>query len=271
MHKHKTVFFAYTYNGCQRSIYQHTMLAAGAKAVYIFADGLWDEKRILRSMYIVLAQKLNKAAAHTVLFDYFGTGVSNGSTADFSLAEAQYALAAIVNDCEKTFPGLPLVLVGARFGADIAVHAAAKNDAVTHCILIEPLLAGSTCLKQMLGRRKITHAMNGMKVPVKVMVQQKEFTDQLGYLVSEEDEQLLANWQTNGSSLRQKKINLICTKHSSGSNAILQFYGELQQQNDTQLTQTALADFWVYKDEFDYTDMQTIFSAINSNITQQVQ
>jgi hypothetical protein len=147
------------------------------------------------------------------------------------------------------------------------LKAAAEIDAVKQLVLIEPLLTGAACLKQMLGRRKITHAMNGMKIPATVDIDGKTYTDQLGYLISGEDETMLGQWQFS-HSLRNKEIYLICTKYTAASQAMLQFCDDLRQHNKVQVEETSLTDFWMFKGEFDYTGITAIFMQLHHSIIQ---
>jgi pimeloyl-ACP methyl ester carboxylesterase len=267
MIQHKTGFFICTYNGRTHRLYQHLLLAKGATAIYIFTDGLWDEKRMLRSMHIALAQKVASAGAHAVLFDFFGTGISDGDTHEFSLADCTYALEAMVQACTNDYGTLPIVLVGSRFGADIALKIAEKSNIITQLVLIEPLLSGAALLKQMLGRRKITHAMNGMKVSTTVSIGGETYTDQLGYLISPQDEALLSQWQSS-NMLTQKKVYLICTKHTRSTHAMQQFCEMLGLHNKLTVAETTLTDFWAFRDEFDYTDISSLFLTMHHAITQ---
>jgi hypothetical protein len=266
MIQHNTGFFTCTYNGTANKLYRHLLLAKEAVAIYIFTDGLWDEKRMLRSMHIALAQKIANAGAHALLFDFAGTGISDGDTHEFSLSASAHALDLLIAECAKEYAGIPVILAGSRFGADMAMKSAEKNAAVKQLVLIEPLLTGAACLKQMLGRRKITHAMNGMKIPATVSIGGKTYTDQLGYLISEEDEAVLHQWQSS-NTLRNKEIYLICTKYTCSSNAMQQFYNDLCLQNKVVMTETTLTDFWVFRDEFDYTGMVASFMQIHRAIT----
>ncbi len=267
MIQHKTGFFTCTYNGSEHKLYQHLLLAKDAAAIYIFVDGLWDEKRMLRSMHIALAQKITNAGAHVMLFDFFGTGISDGDTHEFSVAASAYALELLVQQAADEYAGMPVILAGSRFGADMVLKSAEKNAVIKQLVLIEPLLTGAACLKQMLGRRKITHAMNGMRIPATVSIGGKTYTDQLGYLISEEDEAILNQWQSS-NALRNKEIYLICTKFTSSNNAMQQFCDELRKHNKLQVAETALTDFWAFREEFDYTGITEIFMQVHHSITQ---
>ena len=96
-----------------------------------------------------LATKLTNVGFHTLRFDYFGTGDSDGSTTDTDLEGWEYDAALAVDEIREIVGQAKITLVGLRLGAVIAARLAAKrSDIIDALVLWDPVISGGEYLQQ---------------------------------------------------------------------------------------------------------------------------
>jgi pimeloyl-ACP methyl ester carboxylesterase len=139
-----------------------TVFAAAppASGGVVLFDAFGEEKKCAFRVMVRLARALAARGFTTFHFDHSGSGESAGDQArvawDDWLAEAE-AAAAFLQQQAGTDRWLA---VGVRLGAFAALHAAqrARARAVT---LVEPILAGEECLRDLERRQRIKQAVVG--------------------------------------------------------------------------------------------------------------
>lgn len=112
-----------------------------------------EEKQFCRRYFRHLAQLLAQMDWHVIRFDSVGEGDSEGELQDASIEDALRCIESIAATTEKQ-DGLPLVLIGLRWGGTLALLSGSVNaDAV---IAIEPLRRGEEYLQQLLRQNLVT-------------------------------------------------------------------------------------------------------------------
>ncbi len=125
--------------------------AAGGPAVLLCYPAGSEYENSHRTC-VHLADGLARAGLHTLRFDYFGCGDSEG---EFEEARLEGWLGDIAAAAEQLRSGSGverIALVGIRFGAALALLAAGCGLSVSHLVLHDPVLDGAAYLEE-LGRR----------------------------------------------------------------------------------------------------------------------
>lgn len=111
-----------------------------------------EEKQFCRRYFRHLALLLAQMNWHVIRFDSVGEGDSEGELEDVSVDDALRCIEALATTSMSN--GQPLVLIGLRWGATLALLSGnVKADAV---IAIEPLLRGEDYLQQLLRQNLVT-------------------------------------------------------------------------------------------------------------------
>ncbi len=131
---------------------------ATARAHVVFLPAFGDEMNQTRRMVRLVAEALAARDVECTAFDLHGTG---DSTADFSEATIERWIADCRAIAAKIDPDRPLILVGCRLGAALAVHA---SHLLAHppasLVAWAPVLQGKTQLSAMVRAARVA-AMQG--------------------------------------------------------------------------------------------------------------
>ncbi len=94
-----------------------------------------------------LAIALNKAGVAVLRFDYYGTGDSAGESHEAELAHWESDTAHAVEHLRRTH-GVPVCVVGLRFGATVAWCAGVAASLADQLVLCDPVVNGSQYLEE---------------------------------------------------------------------------------------------------------------------------
>jgi uncharacterized protein len=98
----------------------------------------------------VLAKMLSANGIHTLRFDYFGTGDSDGDMAVGDLSGWETDIQSAVNELKDTIESTQISLVGLRLGATLAANVAVRAGAeVSSLVLWDPVVSGVEYLTEL--------------------------------------------------------------------------------------------------------------------------
>jgi pimeloyl-ACP methyl ester carboxylesterase len=90
-----------------------------------------------------LAKMLTAIGIHTLRFDYFGTGDSDGDTEKGDLSGWENDIQSAITELKDTSESTQVSLVGLRLGATLAANAAVRGGAeVSSLVLWDPIVSG---------------------------------------------------------------------------------------------------------------------------------
>lgn len=116
-----------------------------------------EEMNKTRHLLATLTRRIADAGYDVLLFDFFGTGDSEGDFADCSVATWRSDIDAVI---QRLNPRVRLHMVGFRAGALMAVDAASRHD-LHSLTLVQPPLSGRQQLDEMLRLRLAATLMDG--------------------------------------------------------------------------------------------------------------
>ncbi len=97
-----------------------------------------------------LSKMLSAAGFHTLRFDYFGTGDSDGDTVAGDLRGWETDIQAAVDELKDTTDSTRVSLVGLRLGATLAASLGARVGAeINSLVLWDPIVSGIEYLAEM--------------------------------------------------------------------------------------------------------------------------
>ncbi len=129
-----------------------------ARAAVLLLPPCGDEKRAAYGACARLARALCAAGAAVIRFDYFGTGDSSGESAELTLSSMRDDSLAVAAELKELLPGTPLVLLGVRMGASLALETSVELGA-EKVVAVAPLVSGSSWLRQERGRKRLRRSM----------------------------------------------------------------------------------------------------------------
>jgi len=132
--------------------------AAEPAAAVLLVPPCGDEKRAAYGACARLARALSSAGAAVLRFDCFGTGDSAGESAEVTLSSMREDARAAAGEIQRLVPGAPLMLLGVRLGASLALEICSGVGA-RKVAAIAPLLSGASWLRQERGRKRLRRSM----------------------------------------------------------------------------------------------------------------
>lgn len=143
------------------SLHAVCMAPAGAcRARVLLVSPLFEEKRCAHRALFTCARALAEAGAAVLIPDVTGIGNSAGSLAETDVAQWSADLRAAATVLNEHGDG-PLILVGCRAGALLAVRALADGLSAERLLLWQPVLAGRAYIRQLRTRRMIQDSITG--------------------------------------------------------------------------------------------------------------
>ncbi len=125
-----------------------------SEQVWVLCPPFAEEEKCARRVLTEIALDLQRAGHSSLLFNFSGTGDSEGDFADATLDNWRDEIIAMCALARQRSPKAKLHLLGVRLGASLAAQVAEKCDA-ENLILLEPLLDGKAYLAQLGQRRRL--------------------------------------------------------------------------------------------------------------------
>jgi exosortase A-associated hydrolase 2 len=151
---------AFFLKGAKGGIFCIGTLHAGgetARQSVVIVPPFAEEMNKTRHLMAALARRIAGVGYDVLLFDFFGTGDSEGDFADSSIAAWRSDIDAVIRFMN---PRIRLHLVGFRAGALMAADAASRHD-VHSLTLVQPHLSGRQQLDEVLRLRLTAALMDG--------------------------------------------------------------------------------------------------------------
>ena len=132
------------------------MPAAKPSAAVLFCNPIFEERKSAHRLMVETARELCRRNLAVLRFDYRGQGDSGGNASDFSVSDwISDTNRAASHLSEIAGSDLPFIVLGVRFGANIAVNCNTANLAV----LWEPPANGREYLDQELRKKLVKETM----------------------------------------------------------------------------------------------------------------
>jgi len=125
-----------------------------SEQVWVLCPPFAEEEKCARRVLTEIALDLQRAGHSSLLFNFSGTGDSEGDFANATLNNWRDEIVAMCALAGERSPKAKLHLLGVRLGASLAAQVAEKC-AVENLILLEPLLDGKAYLAQLGQRRRL--------------------------------------------------------------------------------------------------------------------
>jgi len=143
--------------------------AASPDRLVVIVPPFAEELKAAQRALVELARALAAAGCAVARYDARGTGDSPLDHGEVDLDMWREDLRAVVADLRGEFPGLPVTLLGLRFGASLAWLAAAEPDlAIERLVLLEPLPSGATYMRQNRQRSQLRRELTDGEGPAAV-------------------------------------------------------------------------------------------------------
>jgi len=127
---------------------------AAGEQVWILCPPFAEEEKCARRVLTEIALDLQRAGHSSLLFNFSGTGDSEGDFADATLDNWREEIVAMCELAQHRKPNAKVHLLGVRLGASLAAQVAEKCP-VESLILLEPVLDGKVYLAQLGQRRRL--------------------------------------------------------------------------------------------------------------------
>jgi len=118
---------------------------------FVFCHPFAEEKLWTHRVYVNFARELARLGYAVLRFDYMGHGDSEGkfeeSSVETRLSDIQCAIKIVKEKTEET---LKVNLIGLRLGATLAALTSELDPTINRLILWEPIINGTTYMRQML-------------------------------------------------------------------------------------------------------------------------
>ncbi len=119
-------------------------------AAVLLCNPFGEEAVRAHRSFRVLADRLEQAGYASLRFDYAGTGDSSGEIEQYGIDDWAADIASCAAELQASSGAPRLVLVGLRFGAALAAHAASRHNlALRHLVLWDPVVDGAALLEEM--------------------------------------------------------------------------------------------------------------------------
>jgi pimeloyl-ACP methyl ester carboxylesterase len=110
----------------------------GAEYIYAY--------RVMR----LLSKMLSANGFHTLRFDYFGTGDSDGEAASGDVSGWEADIQSAIDELKDTTGATQVSLVGLRLGATLAANVAIRSvSEISSLVLWDPIVSGAEYLREM--------------------------------------------------------------------------------------------------------------------------
>jgi hypothetical protein len=126
----------------------------------VLYDAFGEEKKSAFRVMVRLARACAERGFTTFRFDLSGTGESAGVHADATWPDWQEDALAAAAFAQTEAATSPWVAVGVRLGAFQAIHAASQGGAQA-LALVEPVLTGEECLRDLDRRQRLKQVVSG--------------------------------------------------------------------------------------------------------------
>ncbi len=115
--------------------------SAGARMGWVFCHPFAEEKLWAHRVFVGMARELARNGMPVLRFDYRGYGDSDGQFEDYTHADHVVDIRSAISELRARVPGIGQVgLLGLRYGASLAMLAAADDPAVGRLVLWDPVV-----------------------------------------------------------------------------------------------------------------------------------
>jgi pimeloyl-ACP methyl ester carboxylesterase len=243
----KMLFLEYNKGDEPQRLFLHCHLPEKANGrAYLFLNPILDEKRRVQYFQAEAARALCCEGAYIFRFDYYGTGDSGGQSYEFDLKSALEEILFVFSYVKEHFSVGSLILVGVRYGADLAMAFAYQYPYFKDLVLIEPIVNGKHYLKELKIRRLALFYLTKMKVRSEFYIGNRRFIDQQGYPISEENINFLEDWSLESIDMRGKNIKLYKLTNQNSAEQINNLKTKCSSDNLVVYREINAPDFWLF-------------------------
>lgn len=126
---------------------------AARRGSVVMCNPLFEERKSSHRALVEAARSLCRLGYLVIRFDYRGCGDSQGRFRDFSLADWEQDIAAMLALAAEEAPEAPLGLLGVRAGGAMALRVGARDARVGFVAAWEPVVNGETYLRAELRKK----------------------------------------------------------------------------------------------------------------------
>jgi len=137
----------------------HHPASPPARAAVLVVPPFAEEQKFSHRVFVNLSRELARRDIATLRFDLSASGDSFGDSRDATLRGWKEDIRSARAVLETRFPRAPLVLVGLRLGATLALEAAGDPPPLAALVLWEPVQSGEKYIDEILRRRMIKEMM----------------------------------------------------------------------------------------------------------------
>ena len=138
---------------------EHFPATGKARAAVVMVHPFAEEKKFSHRVLVNLSRELARRDVASLRFDLSGCGDSFGESADRTLDDWLYDIDSACNQFELHHQPAPIVVLGLRLGATLALAAQSDNPWAKALVLWEPVISGRKYIDEILRRRMIKEMM----------------------------------------------------------------------------------------------------------------
>ena len=133
-------------------VFQRGFTTGYAGRAVLFCNALPQEATVAYRAVRLLADSLARVRVHSLRFDYYATGDSEGDSTELTIDGQLEDIAAAVEELKALCGAQEVYLVGMRFGALLALQAAVLRNDIAGIIAWEPVCNGAAYAGELRGQ-----------------------------------------------------------------------------------------------------------------------
>jgi|GEM_PF-1283834 len=187
--------------------------SAAPSAVVVICPPFFHEQFLSSRLFGLIAARLAQAGIACLRIDYYGTGDSEGSDAEFSIHGASEDIAVAVTAARARAAGAPVVLLGIRAGGWPAWSVAANDASISQLWVWQPILSGNEYLAELQRLDKAERTLRADYPFCRQLGSYQEDGQLMGYACPESLHHEIRNAQLTSHRLPDSTVLGVLTDH----------------------------------------------------------